>query len=63
MNQNLRCETATLAALQEACEAFFVSLFDDTNLCALHAKRVTILPQIGASPEGRVNTLNDFGGK
>ena len=35
----------TLAALQEASEAYLVSLFEDTNLCALHAGRVTIQPK------------------
>ena len=30
---------------QEAAEAFLVGLFEDTNLCAIHAKRVTIFPQ------------------
>ena len=34
-----------LAALQEASEAYLVGLFEDTNLCALHAKRVTIMPK------------------
>ena len=32
-------------ALQEAAEAYLVGLFEDTNLCDLHAKRVTILPK------------------
>ena len=32
-----------LAALQEACEAYLVHLFEDSNLCAIHAKRVTIM--------------------
>ena len=34
-----------LQAIQEAAEAYLVSLFEDTNLCAIHAKRVTILPR------------------
>jgi hypothetical protein len=32
-------------ALQEASEAYLVSLFEDTNLCAIHAERVTIQPK------------------
>ena len=32
-------------ALQEACKAYLVRLFEDSNLCAIHAKRVTIMPK------------------
>jgi histone H3/H4 len=41
----LRFQAGALEALQEACEAYLVSLFEDTNLCAIHGKRVTILPK------------------
>lgn len=41
----LRFQTAAILALQEACEAYLVGLFEDTNLCAIHAKRVTIQPK------------------
>lgn len=34
-----------MAALQEAAEAYLVGLLDDTNVCAIHAKRVTITPK------------------
>ena len=36
--------TARLA-LQEASEAYLIGLFEDTNLCAIHAKRVTLFPK------------------
>ncbi|KAL9012529.1 MAG: hypothetical protein Q9173_002713, partial [Seirophora scorigena] len=37
-----RWQSQAIQALQESCEAFLVHLFEDTNLCAIHAKRVTI---------------------
>merc|ERR1712228_1115373 len=40
---DLRFQTSTIYALQEACEAYLVGLFEDTNLCAIHARRVTIM--------------------
>ncbi|CAG2177823.1 unnamed protein product [Oppiella nova] len=40
-----RYQSTALLALQEAAEAYLTRLFDDTNLCALHAKRVTIMPK------------------
>src|ERR1700678_1103511 len=33
---------------QEASEAYLVGLFEDTNLCAIHAKRVTIMPKVSS---------------
>eukprot|EP01115_Flamella_aegyptia_P004198 TRINITY_DN1836_c0_g1_i1.p1 TRINITY_DN1836_c0_g1~~TRINITY_DN1836_c0_g1_i1.p1 ORF type:complete len:136 (+),score=42.24 TRINITY_DN1836_c0_g1_i1:100-507(+) len=42
---DLRFQSASIAALQEASEAYLVGLFEDTNLCAIHAKRVTIMPK------------------
>ncbi|KIM25217.1 hypothetical protein M408DRAFT_74684 [Serendipita vermifera MAFF 305830] len=39
----LRWQTSALLALQEAAEAYLVHLFEDANLCAIHAKRVTIM--------------------
>ena len=41
----LRFQSQAVLALQEATEAFLVGLFEDTNLCAIHAKRVTIMPK------------------
>lgn len=42
---DLRVQSTALCALQEASEAYLVGLFEDTNLCAIHAKRVTIMPK------------------
>ncbi len=36
-------QSTCVLALQEASEAFFIEVFEDTNLCAIHAKRVTIM--------------------
>ncbi|XP_049597047.1 histone H3-like centromeric protein A [Syngnathus scovelli] len=41
----LRWQVFALMALQEAAEALLVLLFSDANLCAIHAKRVTIFPR------------------
>ena len=41
--KELRFQSSAVLALQEAAEAYLVSLFEDTNLCAIHAKRVTIM--------------------
>ena len=38
-------QSSAILALQEASEAYLVRLFEDTNLCALHARRVTIMPK------------------
>ncbi|ESO83506.1 hypothetical protein LOTGIDRAFT_207335 [Lottia gigantea] len=40
----LRMHVVALAALQEAAESYIVGLFEDINLCAIHAKRVTVMP-------------------
>ena len=42
---DLRFQSQAILALQEASEAYLVGLFEDTNLCAIHAKRVTIMPK------------------
>lgn len=42
---DLRFQAAAIAALQEASEAYLIGLFEDTNLCAIHGKRVTIMPK------------------
>jgi len=44
-HKDLRLQSSALLALQEAAEAYLVGLFEDTNLAAIHAKRVTIMPK------------------
>ena len=39
----VRFQSSAVLALQEAAEAYLVGLFEDTHLCAIHAKRVTIM--------------------
>ena len=43
--RDARITAQAFAALQEAAEAYLIGLFEDTNLCAIHAKRVTIMPK------------------
>ncbi|KAH6972683.1 histone-fold-containing protein [Ilyonectria destructans] len=43
--ESLRWQTQAIQALQEAAEAYLIHIFEDTNLCAIHAKRVTIMPK------------------
>ena len=43
--RDFRFQRAAIEALQQASEAYLVGLFEDTNLCAIHAKRVTIMPK------------------
>jgi hypothetical protein len=40
-----RWQASALEALQNAAEDYLVKLFEDANLCCLHAKRVTIMPR------------------
>merc|ERR1712129_62312 len=42
--KDLRFQASALQALQVATEAHMVALFEDSNLCAIHAKRVTVMP-------------------
>lgn len=41
----VRFQSTAILALQEASEAYLVGLFEDTNMCAIHAKRVTVMPK------------------
>ena len=45
IKSDLCFRSTALLATQEAAEAYHVGLFEDTNLCAIHAKRVTIMPK------------------
>jgi histone H3 len=44
-SDDLRFQSTAVLALQEASEAYLVGLFEDTNLCAIHSKRTTIMPK------------------
>lgn len=40
-----RWQGSAILAIQEAAEAHLIGLFEDSNLCAIHGKRVTIMPK------------------
>ena len=42
---DLLFQSAAILCLQESAEAYLISLFKDTNLCAIHARQVTIMPR------------------
>ena len=42
---DMRFQAKAVSALQEASEAYLVGLMEDTNLAAIHAKRITIMPK------------------
>lgn len=42
---DLRFQSTAILAIQEATEKYLVGLFEDANLCAIHAKRITIMPK------------------
>ena len=42
---DLRFQSPAVQAIQEAAEAYLVGLFEESNLCAIHAKRVTLMPR------------------
>ena len=44
-NPYLLFQSGAILALQESAEAYLVGLLEDTNLCAIHTKRVTIMPK------------------
>ena len=43
--KDARIQVSAVLALQEATKAYHTGLFEDTNLCAIHGKRVTITPK------------------
>lgn len=45
LGAEMRFQASALAALQEATESYLVGLMEDTNLCSIHTKRVTIMPK------------------
>ncbi|GAA57923.1 histone H3.3, partial [Clonorchis sinensis] len=42
---DLRFQSSDASALQKASEVYLVGLFENTNLCAIHAKRITVMPK------------------
>ena len=44
INNEIRFQSAALLALQEASECYLTALLEDTQLLAIHAKRITIKP-------------------
>ena len=42
---DLRWTTDSLNALQAASEAYLLDMFQRSNMCAIHAKRVTVMPK------------------
>ena len=44
-NPYVHFQSGAILALQESAEAYLVGLLEDSNLCAIHAKRVTIMPK------------------
>ena len=45
LERGFRMQSSAVLALQEACESYIVSLFEDSNLCCIHAGRTTIKVQ------------------
>ena len=43
--QEMQFQSSVLLVLQEAAEAYLMGLFEDTNLCTIHARRVAIMPK------------------
>jgi histone H3 len=59
-------QSMLLLAMQESVVAFSVGLFEDANLCAIHTKRVTIMPkdmQLSLQIRGESHLMNSCIGK
>ena len=54
----LRVTSDALESLQEVAEAYLVRVFEDSNLCAIHAKRVTVMPKDFALAQRLHSMLN-----
>lgn len=45
LKTDMRFQSSAVLTLHEASEAYLIGMFEDTNLCTIHAKRVTIMPK------------------
>ena len=45
INSDMRFQSTAIMAFQAASEAYLIGIFEDANICAIHAKRVTIMPK------------------
>ena len=45
LKEDVRFQGSAVNALQEAAEAFIVGIFEDSNRCAIHSRRITITPK------------------
>ena len=62
--QEMRFQSSALLALQEAAEAYLVGLFEDTNLCAIHARWEVLMlvdSEAAAWVSGAAETVDYFG--
>ena len=61
IDSDLRFQAQALMALQESSEAYLVGIFEDANLCAIHANRVTIMKKdMDLARRIRGDAHNDF---
>ncbi len=58
ISTELQVTPDALELLQEAAEAYLVCVFEDSNLCAIHAKRVTVMPKDFALAQRLWSMLN-----